>query len=900
MSYIIGIDLGTTNTALFYANRDEPNQPLRQFRVPQAAHDGVEEKDSLPSLVYLVQGHEVKGHSLVLPWDGPSHYVVGSMAEQLGKQIPTRLIHSAKSWLGLPHSRARDAILPSCGDPAVSKISAMESVRRILDHLRNAWNHKFKQHPMEKQSVILTVPASFDDRARRIVKESSEKAGLKNITFLEEPQAAFYHAIQMDECPSFNGGDMTLVVDIGGGTTDFSLIRFETLGERGQFQRVAVSDHLLIGGDNIDRAIAYRLKERLDLCGSGLGEDDWLSLIREAKAAKEELLSHEARREKEIVLFGKSSSLLGGVKKVTLQADDLAEIYSEFFQFFPWEEASRPLKASRGMQTYGLPYEAEPNVLRHLAKFLLPYVGRGEKITHVLFNGGQVKARPVTDAVIDALNRWFPHSGIVTIPATDPDLAVAKGALLYGLAFHGIRGEVIKGGSPRTFFLEVESEKDADRLAVLILPEGTERGAACRLKIPFLLKTNQPVRFNLYSIMGKMFKGQPGDIHPIDNEMFRLQGELHTIVKAQGVDEVSVQLEGRISEIGLLELTALAAAGGRRFSFEFSLKNSGEEARKPESVPTLSDETISDLRAILKNAFKDGKSLSGLFPALEKTASLKREQFSLILLRHLFDELIDSCEPMKSHSDERASRFWNCLGFFLRPGMGHPLDKERIQKVWKIILKDGLNKFQKGDAELQFWIALRRIASGMNKGQQLHLQKALFQRIGADGERPLTPKGRQEQYLIEELVRTLASFELIEIKDKVRLGNTLLKTIQNGSVKEGFVWSLGRVGARVPLYASASSQVPKRQAETWLESLLKIPAPLTTEWKILLLQISRKTVAEHLDISPSLRERVRGLLKGDGELLALLDGNAPASAPLEESLLGDSIPLGLKLIPSDS
>lgn len=893
MKYIIGIDLGTTNTALFYARRDEAGFPSRQFKFLQLTGEGAQEKPILPSAVYLIQGHETEKGSLDLPWDGPLHYAVGEMAMHLGKRIPSRLILSAKSWLAVSYSGSKDAILPASGDETLAKISPLESIRRLLDHIKKAWNHQFKKHPIEEQSVIMTVPASFDDKARRIVLEAAVKAGLQNIVFLEEPQAAFYHALEEEGCPSFGEGDLILVADIGGGTTDFSLIRHKGADKSSGFERVAVSDHLLIGGDNIDRAIAYRLREKIEERGEALTESEWLSLIRAAKESKEELLTNPQKSEKEIVLFGSSSSLLKGVKKVIAQRRDIEEAHAGFFQMFPWSEAGFSMKP-KGIQAFGLPYEAEPNILRHLAKFLLPYVERGEKLTHVLFNGGQTKSAIVVDAVMEAITGWFGHSGIVKIPSQDPDLAVAKGALLFGLASAGLKGNLIKGGSPRTFVLEVESASQDEKLAVVALPSGTERGFPCRIETPFSLRANQPVLFNLYSLPG-IFQGRIGELLPIDAERFYFQGQLQTVVKMRGEDELPVYLESKISEIGILELNAFALKGGHQWSFEFSLKEPLKENRQESLAVSVSKEDIARAKSLLNEAFRDGKSLPGLLPALEKVVSLPRSQFPLLLLRALFDELIDSFEPSKL-SDDKITRFWNCVGFFMRPGFGHPLDKERMQKIWKIILKEGADRFRDRDAELQFWIAMRRVAPGMIKGQQLHLQKALFRRVNMNEGKVLNPKGRQEQYIVEELIRTLASLELIEIKDKIKLGNALLKTVKNGFVKESYLWSLGRVGARVPLYASVSSQVGKNVAEEWLKEAIALFEADNKEWNLLLAQLSRKTAADHLDISSQLRDQVKVRLENYAELLGLIDGVDEASSPLEETLLGDSIPLGLKLV----
>jgi len=765
---IVGIDLGTTNCSISYATKDD----VKLFCV--------EEKSLFPSILYLPQGHEVSTSK---------HYLTGREAVRLGAQIPSRLVHSAKSWLGTSHVGKNDAILPLSSDPSIQKISPIEALRRIIDQIRLSWNEK---HPaLEEQHVVLTVPASFDEKARRQVLEAMQKAGIKNFTFLEEPQAAFYNIMPHAD---FQAGDCILVCDIGGGTTDFSLIAVKEKS----FERVLVGEHLLIGGDNIDHAIAYRLKERLNC---DLSESEWLTLVQEARTGKEEFLE-----EKEIVLFSAGVSLIGSAKKVKLYRKDIEECLSEFFQ--PVSEIT-PRK--RTMQGFGLPFDAEPNILLHLARFLHD----APRPTLVLFNGGQTKSELVQRKVLEALG-----GHVKALPLLDPEHAVSRGAALFGLASLGIKGQKIKAGSGRSYYLEVEGGK-----GVLLIPSGFEFGSTRRLAQEFILRSGR-VQFNLYA-------SQQKDPFVELSDEFSKQGELQATLQGS-----NAYLEVHLSEIGILEVRAISQ--DKTYTLEFSLD------AKLKKCGILDTELFERMQARIHEGWT----------ALEEEAGEPRDKWSITLIRHLFDVL------------ERTPKFWNMAGFLLRPGTGHILDPERIAKVWKIILQESFD-------DPQLWIAIRRIAPGLTKGQQLYVKTPLFKRLN------LQAKGREEQYHAEELVRTLASLELLEIKDKVKLGNALLECLEKGNIRPAYLWALGRLGARVPLFATASALIGKETVEKWLERLLVLQDPGTREWKLMLSQLARKTPVPHLDISESLRGRVNPEELND---------------EAREELIGDSLPLGIALL----
>lgn len=875
MKYVIGIDLGTTNCAVSYARMDNEAK-IKTFSIPQLTENGLEEKDLLPSALYLPEGHEIAENETVLPWEAPKHYFTGAKALSLGRKIPSRLVLSAKSWLAVSFSGRSDAILPIAADPSLQKISPIEALKRLIDHIKRAWNFTHKEHPLEEQFVVLTVPASFDEKARRMVLQAMEKAGIKQFTFLEEPQSAFYHLLST-AVDRFTAGDCILVCDIGGGTTDFSLIEVKEGAKGLVFERVLVGEHLLIGGDNIDNDLAFRLKERIESAGGKIKEDDWLLLVQEARRAKEEGFF------KEIVLFGSSRELIRSMQKVLIYRKDFEEGVSAFFQFLPWEEAKMP-SIGKGMRTFGLPFEGEPNILKHLARFLSSYKGEF-KVSHVLFNGGQTKEPLVQEKILDALKKWFPSNTVNPLPLLEPELAVCKGAVAFGLAKQKIRGQKIQGGSSRSYFLEVEPHANEGKSGVLVLPSGFEFGETATIDPLFLLKTNKPVQFNLYS---SSTKGRLGDIAFLNADEFSMQGRLHGEIRVkEAAEHLPVFLEAHLTEIGILEIRARAKDTGALFTFEFSLDNKAKEKQIVHSEK-IDPEIILKMKKTLIESFGH----KNLWQMLEQEASKERQEWPAALLRELFDTLIEGVDA-KMRAKEKA-RFWNTLGFLMRPGIGYPLDQERIAKIWKIILQEGLENFSE-ERELQMWIALRRIAAGLSKGQQIFCKTPLFKRLFGSNPSRIEPKGRSEQYLMEELIRTLGSLELIEIKDKVKLGNALLECIEKGNAKKGYLWSLGRLGTRVPVFATAGSLISKDVIEKWLERLLALASQDSREWKLLLMQLARYTPLPHLQVSDSLREVVKNSLSDFEDLKRTLDETDHIETEMQEELIGDSIPIGVAL-----
>lgn len=590
--YIIGIDLGTTNSAAAYTDAHftpgtQPN--IHLFEIPQLVDaDSVANRPLLPSCVLLAEnGGDGSRGGFNLPWDSKSPQAVGEYARDRGAEIPQRLISSAKSWLCHPQVDRNEAILPWEGtDPAV-KMSPVAASAAVLRHLRSAWNETIANDDetlrFEHQEIYLTVPASFDAVARELTVKAANMAGLKHITLLEEPQAAFYAWIESagDRWrDAVRKGDLILVCDVGGGTSDFSLIRISEEDGRLVLDRIAVGDHLLVGGDNMDLALAYHLSRKLAAQGTRLDAWQFRGLWHACRTAKEKLLADPERSSYPVTILGRGSSLIGGMQKTELARGELSEILLDGF-FPPCDRDDRPTaRPQSGIREIGLPYEQDPAVTRHLAQFLSGQ-GQGDDSggalpTGVMFNGGVMKAPALRGRVLEVLSRWTGQP-IREIPAVNFDLAVARGAAYYGLARRG-GGVRIRGGLGKSYYIGIEAAMPAVpgmppvTKALCVAPFGMEEGGEDALpEREFMLVVGDPVRFDFLGStvrqndgLGAVVEDWSGDIHPITT--------LETTLDGDPGSHIPVTLEIKVTEIGTLEIWCVSEADERRWKLEFNVR----------------------------------------------------------------------------------------------------------------------------------------------------------------------------------------------------------------------------------------------------------------------------------------------------------------------------------------
>ncbi|HOP35849.1 MAG TPA: Hsp70 family protein [Syntrophales bacterium] len=593
--YIVGIDLGTTNTVVAWTEtnaEERANRGIRVFPVPQLVEPGsVLEKPSLPSFVLLPGPNDVSPEALAVPWTGEKKWAVGTFARDRGAEIPHRLVSSSKSWLCNPHVDRNRAVLPWEAPEDGTKISPVEASSLILRHIRDTWNHGMAggddSLKLENQEIYLTVPASFDAVARDLTVQAAVMAGLGSAVLLEEPQAAFYAWIESGGetwRETVRVGDLVLVVDIGGGTTDFSLIEVSEKEGGLQLERIAVGEHVLLGGDNMDLTLAYGVASRMKARGQKLNAYQVRGLSHGCRLAKEHLLSDERAESFPVTVLGRGSSVIGGTIRTALERRDVEETLVEgFFPPCGRDEDIRREK-SAGMRELGLSYTADPAVTRHMARFISRQCrsGSGDPLfpTAVLFNGGVMKSAVLRSRVLDILSAWAKESGsgpVREIPGRDFDLSVARGAAYYGLVRRG-KGIRIRSGLSRSYYLGVETAMPAvpgmprPMKALCVAPLGMEEGTEA--DIPgqeFGLIVGEPVTFDFLGSLdrhedrpGTVVEDWEGEIEEITTVETRLEGEAGAVIP--------VTLQVRVTEIGTLELWCVSREDGRKYRLEFSVR----------------------------------------------------------------------------------------------------------------------------------------------------------------------------------------------------------------------------------------------------------------------------------------------------------------------------------------
>ena len=606
-TYSIGIDLGTTNSAVSYfklADATARGQAQTMLAIPQVTAVGtLGEKLLLPSFLYLPNAAEFPAGALALPWDKNPSLLVGDFARAHGSKVPMRLVASAKSWLCHAGVDRQAAILPWQAPEDVQRISPLAAAAQYLAHLRAAWDHQFPADLLAQQDVVLTVPASFDAAARDLTLKAAQSAGLPNVTLIEEPQAAFYAWLeQMGEGfrKQVQPGDVVLVVDVGGGTTDFSLIAVTAKDGDVALTRVAVGDHILLGGDNMDLALAHTVNQRLTAAGKKLDAWQFNALTHACRQAKETLFADPKLQQCPLVVPGRGSSLIGGTIKAELSREELSRILTD--GFFPKAAVTDlPQSARRtGLAQMALPYAQDAGVTRHLAAFLTrqaramaaahdaPVQVTGRTFVHptaVLFNGGAFKATPLKDRVLEVLNTWLAADGgepVKELDGAELDLAVARGAAYYGWVRHG-HGLRIRGGTARAYYVGIETAMPAvpgmepPVKALCVAPFGMEEGT--QADVPpqeFGLVVGEPTSFRFFASsvrrddrVGTMLEDVAG------SDELEEVAPIETTLIAQVVQEgklIPVNLQAVVTEIGTLELRCLEKGGPGQWKLELNVR----------------------------------------------------------------------------------------------------------------------------------------------------------------------------------------------------------------------------------------------------------------------------------------------------------------------------------------
>lgn len=908
--YLIGIDLGTTNTAVAYVDTAAADPRVRVFEVPQLTAPGeVGPRRQLPSFVYLPGEHDLTAAATALPWrpaTAASREVVGELARSQGARNPQRMIASAKSWLCHPGVDRRAAILPWGGEDG-PRLSPVAAQAQVLAHVGAAWDHAFPDARFVEQDVVVTCPASFDEAARELTVEAAGKSGLAHVVLLEEPQAAFYAWIDRNRgaARGLAEGERVLVFDVGGGTTDFTLIAVDA---DGGFARIAVGDHLLLGGDNVDLTLAKLVEQRLTASGGKrLDALQWHGLVHACRLAKETLLGETPPDAVPITVAARGAKLIAGTLRDQVTRAELDAVL--FDGFFPTVAAgATPTRGRGGLQELGLPYASDAAITRHLAAFL----GRhgGGPVDAVLFNGGAMTPPALRARVLEQLAAWQPdHPRPRELVAHAPELAVAVGAAHYGLVRRGLAAR-IRGGTPRAFYLGVDG--GAAPMAVCLAGKGLDEGKTVELARDFTLVTNRPVRFRLYSSSSR--DDQPGALVPIGDgradtvddgsDLLELP-PIVTVLRAPGRSSVVVHLAVQVTELGAVEIWCVerdqAGAGRWRLSFDM---RAGGAAPDGDDEPAPIHPRLDDGKARVLAAFRgDAALLTALPRELEELFDARRDEWPATTARGLFDALAEVVDSRRRSADHEQ-RWLGLAGLCLRPGTGAPLDAWRVRQLWGVF-NEGLAYGKAEASRLAWWIVWRRIAGGLSAGQQ----EQIYDRLAG----LLLPGAKQNKKLAEvkasrqelgEMWRAVASLERLAIAHKLKLGDELMRRMDTRKGREDavLVWSLGRIGARVPLYGPHNAVVPASKVAAWLDALLAWDWPEPDKAAFALAQLARRTGDRARDLDDGLRGRVAAAVRTmpGGERAALLVEQVIALEAREERVaLGDTLPSGLRLHDGD-
>ncbi len=837
--YVIGIDLGTTNCSVSYVDTrifredaalsaKERQAQIKVFSVPQLTGQGEFSRlQVLPSFLYIPGEYDISAQALVHPWKKREDLFVGSFARDHGSKIPARLVSSAKSWMCNPDVDRLSKILP-WGASGVEKVSPVEAAAQYLLHIRSAWNHSVKDEDLflENQFVVITVPASFNEQARDLTAKAIDMAGLgTSVTLLEEPLAAFYAWLiyhEDDWKQHISEDELILVCDMGGGTTDFSLISLKAQqGGSPRFERIAVGDHLILGGDNIDLALARVVESRFK--GKNvMSADQWKTLCHRCREAKESILERGEETVR-ITLKGQGRSLISGTLAGDLTRDDVMSVL--WGQFFAAENQNHSVGQRQDMADFGLPFEGRTNVMGHITEFLEAHSAEIQQVLGksrpapdwILFNGGSLKPNTIQSRIVDLIASYFQLSDgkrpkILENPSAD--LSVSMGASYYGLVKQGM-GVRVGSGSPRSYYLGVASGQANQ--AVCLVERGLDEGSSIQLpRAEYQVRANEPVSFPVYS---SSFRSgdRVGDMVDIDDSLIPMP-PLQTIIRFGKGDEkkiIPIQLGADYTEMGTLAMYCRSQSSDHQWVLQFQLRNS-EPPLETADTRVYEQEMIASACALLREGFSsaDAKDVAGLVSKIEKLVGEKKFQWPLSFLRSLVDELI-SLAPERSKSADHEARWLNLVGFCARPGFGDGFDQDRIQKLWKIYMM-GLQFPKAKQNRLEWWIFVRRIAGGFKAGHQ----RQIFQEVSQILIKQKTNLPPQE---MAELWMAAGNMERLLVKDKIALASALIRIL--GKARQNtatLLWVLGRLGGRQMLYGSLDRVVPPTQAQAWIRKVMAL------------------------------------------------------------------------------
>ncbi|ALG67224.1 Hsp70 family protein [Beggiatoa leptomitoformis] len=917
--YLVGIDLGTTHTVVAYHDTQQHTKIIQLFPIEQLVNVGeVASRPLLPSVRYHPADGELQPETLqqgsgnlAFTVENPVA-IFGEFAQQLGAKSQGRLIHSAKSWLSHTQVDRTAPILPWGGAEGVAKISPLHASASYLAYIRTAWNQQFPHDLLEQQDIVLTVPASFDEGARRLTVTAAQLAGLPTVHLLEEPQAACYdwlHRHQTDLHNALRNSRLLLVCDVGGGTTDLTLIKIQQQAdELPKLTRIGVGEHLMLGGDNMDLALAHLAESRLMQAGNPLNSASLAQLMLQTRWAKEQLLAEAAPEQCNITLLGTGSRLIGNAKTTTLRREEVRNALLE--GFFPSVSYNvQPQKRRAGLVEFGLPFAQDPAITRHIAHFLAQHALTAQEalgITDntpalpdtVLCNGGVFNSPLLQKKLLNTLGEWHGQA-LHQLDNPHPDLAVAYGAVAYSLAR---RGQQLKigGGSARSYFLALETETTAPQ-GICLLPKGTEESTEIRLENnTFALNIGQPVQFHLYATTHDI-PYQAGELANINPEIFSVLPPLIAVIDTQQQKaSIPVLLSAALSEVGTVAVQCSALDNpAQHWQLEFQLRGQANTLLSNVIHPRFAEAIVGIENFYgTRDKATAQQSVKNLRNELEKVLG-QRDSWDTVLLRQQADVWLAEALNRRRRSADHERLWLNLTGFCLRPGMGYPLDEWRVQQLWAIY-PQGIQYKENAQNWAEWWTIWRRVAGGLSHEAQQTIYQSIKPYFAT------VPKRFYKQHIVdlkkkgyEEVIRLVASLEQLDSADKIDIGNYLLTRLQQGEESNHAFWAIGRIGARVPSYGSVHYVVPVAVIENWLQILLQF------NWKTHSLAgfattlLARMSGDRERDINPTLRQTVISTLqanKAPATWIALVQTVSVLDEGDAQKVFGESLPLGLRLL----
>ena len=967
-AFIVGIDLGTSHTVVASVPQGGSAKDIALLQIAQRSTAGeVVAQPLLPSVRYQAAPGEL-GDAWQLPWppqgaQAAAPAVIGRWARDLGAAVPVRLVASAKSWLSHTGVDRTAAILPWGAGDDVAKVSPLQASASYLAHVKTAWDRQHPGAPLHQQTVVLTVPASFDEGARALTLEAASLAGLEQVHLLEEPKAAFHDWLLLQGeqlAQQLADSRLVLVVDVGGGTTDLTLIRVEPVktgaagavnGGLPTLTRTAVGEHLMLGGDNMDLALAHQLEPTLAGAGQRLPAARFAQLVQRCRIAKEQLLAQDAPAHVTVTLLGGGSRLLAQTQSVTLTQAQVQQWVVEGF-LPPAAMTDHPAKRQGALRGFGLPYPADAAISRHLAQFLVQHAG-GALPDTVLLNGGVFHAHALVERLTQQLSDWR-GSPVRVLHNPHPDWAVARGAAAYGLA----RAQTerapatdrlpaseqlaqtaatailpqIGGGSARSYGLLLPGKAGQAPHILCLLPRGTPEGVRMVLSgRRFALRLGQAVRFVLLANSQHSAPMQPGQLIKLEGEGWVELPPLSMVLPApqgQVMAQVEVQLQACMTEVGTLEVRCTRIQDGvadpaQSWLLPFSVRGAvGQAAQENpaadayvestadpkdskglKTTDTLLPQAVAQLDRIFGTQAQavTSKEVRQLRQSLEKLLG-PREGWHVGLLRALFDALLARAKRRRRSADHE--RVWfNLAGWCLRPGVGAELDSWRMAQVWSLY-EQGLGHAKEAANWTEWWVFWRRVAAGLNEAQQMQVLEAVAgamqktvqqttQRNVASG------GGKASLGSYDDMLRLFAAMEAVPWQYRQEMGQWMLQRLKRPDESVQTWWAIGRLAARQPLAANAHLVMPPAAAQVFLQ------ATLAQDWRknetamFAAVQIARMTGDRARDVPDAVRQQVLEKMRASGapeRWIALVEQVVQMEAEDQKRSLGDSLPPGLVLL----